>query len=91
MNETAKRIQTAPVPQPRLRAEVTSGADSARLAAIIEENRLKLQRGWDELDRLTRVLASLDALQTRGASRDTDASRAAAAGARVEPAAAIAA
>jgi hypothetical protein len=47
-----------------VRARGASESDPQNLAATIEENRVKLEKGWKELDRLNRLLTTLDAATT---------------------------
>jgi hypothetical protein len=61
---TRKPGERAILPPPRdtiTRTDDNSEKEVQRLAAIVQENRAALERGWQELDRLTHELASLDA------------------------------
>jgi len=71
---TRKPGERAILPPPRetiAPAENNSEKEVQRLAAIVQENRAALERGWQELDRLSQELASLDASKRSDLSRNS--------------------
>jgi hypothetical protein len=71
---TRKPGERAILPPPRdtiTRTDDNSEKEVQRLAAIVQGNRAALERGWQELDRLTHELASLDTPKRMDSSRNT--------------------
>jgi hypothetical protein len=64
INDSGRRIGGFSKLEIPVRAKSASENDPQKLAATIEENRVKLEKGWKELARLNRLLATLDAATT---------------------------
>jgi hypothetical protein len=61
VKESGTRIGESSKRESYVHPGIASESDPRKLTSIIEENRVKLKRGWEELARLTQVLSSLEA------------------------------